>query len=251
MPGENRKEASGEPVTAEGEHTLADLEAYLARELPEYERTADPYRITHTVQVTSFGGSGTTALCAHLLAAGVDLQPGPGQWPFKHRRQAPTAAEVPDGFRVLYLIGDPRDAVLSIFRRDLQVGHYGALHGHAPDAEAAARLENLESFATAGIDDFALADHVDGWLHHPDGYPVLFVRYDRLTEAWGDMNAFVGLPRDHAFLPQRTRRSDRRAVPAVLKQQLDAMYGALAQRIEAMPPALLVPLSTAAPGSAP
>jgi hypothetical protein len=227
-------------VTREDEYTLSDLEVYLARELPEYERNTDAYRITHTVQVTSFGGSGTTALCAHLLAAGVDLQPGPGQWPFKHRRQPPRRDEVPEGFRVVYLLGDPRDAVLSIFRRKFQFGHYGALHGREPDPDVAARLETIEAFAAAGVDDFALLDHVDGWMHHPEGYPVLFVRYDRLRDAWEEMNVFVGLAPDHPYLPPRTRSSDRRVIPSPLKEQLDAMYGELARRIEALPPALLV-----------
>lgn len=235
-------------MTREDEYTLSDLEAYLARELPEYERSTDAYRITHTVQVTSFGGSGTTALCAHLLAAGVDLQPGPGQWPFKHRRQPPRRDEVPEGFRVVYLVGDPRDAVLSIFRRNFQFGHYGALHGQVPGPEPKTRLESLETFAAAGIDDFALSDHVDGWMHHPAGYPVLFVRYDRLRDAWEEMNVFVGLAPDHPFLPPRTRASDRRAVPSALKEQLDAMYGELARRLDSLPPALLV---TGEPGTAP
>ena len=228
-------------MTAEGKHTLADLEAYLARELPEYERTSDPYRITHTVQVTSFGGSGTSVLCEQLIRAGVDLQPGPGQWPFKHRRQPPRTDEVPEGFRVVYLVGDPRDAVLSIFRRDYQIGHYGALHGEPPPPEAMARLESLETFLAAGIDDFELTDHVDGWLHHPAGYPVLFVRYDSLTEVWPELTAFVGLPPESPPIPRRARNSNRGSISPTMREQLDAMYGELAARIDALPAAHLVP----------
>src|SRR5690606_30273635 len=103
---------------------LASIRAGLQR----YAETTDPYLIDHTVQVTSFGGSGTTALCNKFLDAGVDLQKGPAQWPFKHRRVPPTVDEVPDGFRVVYVVGDPRDAVVSIFRRNLQLGHYESLH---------------------------------------------------------------------------------------------------------------------------
>jgi hypothetical protein len=227
--------------TGEERHTLDDLEAFLTREMAEYERRVDAYRITHTVQVTSFGGSGTTALCQHLLQAGVDLQPGPGQWPFKHRRQPPEAGEVPDGFRVLYLVGDPRDAVLSIFRRHFQFGHYGALHGHEPDDEVRARLHDLDTFLAAGIDDFALAEHVDGWLTHPDGYPVLVVRYDALREVWPEVAAFVGLPPDYPCLAVRPRNSNSRRVPAGVRDRLDEMYGALAARIDAFPPAHLAP----------
>jgi hypothetical protein len=224
-----------------GDFTRADLEDYLARALPELERTSDPFRIAHTVQVTSFGGSGTTALCKHLLDAGVDLQPGPAQWPFKHRRQPPSADEVRQGFRVIYLLGDPRDAVLSIFRRDYQIGHYRSLNGTEPDEDAKRRLATLESFLSAGVDDFALSDHVQGWLDHPDGYPVLFVRYEALADVWADVMAFVGLPAEHPPLPAKARKSDRRSMTVPLREQLDALYGDLAARIELLSPMHLVP----------
>ena len=67
--------------------------------------------VHHRVQVTSFGGSGTTALADHLLAAGVDLPKTPGFFPFKHQRVPPPGSAVPTGFRVVYPFGDPRNAV--------------------------------------------------------------------------------------------------------------------------------------------
>lgn len=224
----------------ERDYTLADLEEYLFEELGHLEATSDPYRITHTVQVTSFGGSGTTAVCRHLLDAGVDLQPGPGQWPFKHRRWPPTVDEVPPGFRVLYIVGDPRDAVLSIFRRTLQFGHYRSLHRKEPDATVRARMASLETYLAAGVDDFELDDHVSRWLSHPPGYPVMVVRYERIHEVWPEVHEFVGLDPTHPPLPQRERRNDWRVIPAPQREQLDAIYGALARRIEALPPVHVV-----------
>jgi hypothetical protein len=227
-------------MTSDREPGPADLEQYLVRKMEELQRTSDPYRITHTVQVTSFGGSGTTALCEHLLAAGVDLQPGPAQWPFKHRREPPRRDEVPKGFRVIYLVGEPRDAVLSIFRRGLQIGHYRSLNGTDPGPEARARLATLETFLAAGVDDFALADHVDGWLHHPDGYPVMFLRYQGLTEAWDAVADFAGVARGYPPLPTKSRKSNRRAIDPRRQAQLDTLYGDLAARIEAFPPTHVV-----------
>ena len=227
-------------MTSEPNYTLADLESYLSEELDRLERTSDPYRIAHTVQVTSFGGSGTTAVCRHLLAANVDLQPGPGQWPFKHRRWPPTAEEVPDGFRVLYIVGDPRDAILSIFRRNLQYGHYRSLHRKEPDAGARALLETLQAFLDGGTDVFELDDHVDRWLTHPPGYRVMVVRYECIHDVWPDVHEFVGLDRDHPPLAQRERRNDWRTIPSPQRDQLDGIYGALARRIEAFPPAAIL-----------
>jgi len=217
-----------------------DLQAFLEQNMQELLQSEDLYRIEHTVQVTSFGGSGTTALCAHLLAADVDLQPGPAQWPFKHRRQPPSADEVPDGFRVLYLVGDPRDAVLSIFRRNLQFGHYGGVHGRAPDDEVRRRLATLEGFLATGVDEFELADHVDGWLNHPSGYPVLVIRYEHVVDHWDRIREFLQLEPGNQPPELRPRRSDWTALAEPMRGQLQQMYGALAARIEALPPTLLV-----------
>ena len=123
--------------------------------------------------------------------------------------QAPQAAagrdEVPDGFRVVYLVGDPRDAVLSIFRRNYQFGHYGVLHGHEPDADAAARAETLETFADAGIDDFASRGPLRRLARIiPTATPCCSSATTACEDAWAELNVFVGLPRSFVFLPART-----------------------------------------------
>ena len=206
------------------------------RALQDYAAERDPFVIEHTIQVTSFGGSGTTALCRHLLDAGIDLQPGPAQWPFKHRRIPPRPDEVPDGFRVVYLVGDPRDAIVSLFRRDYQLGHFVALHDRDPDAAMQVTLRDLETFVAGGVDVFELADHVARWRAHPGGYPVLFAHYDALDSHWPAIAEFVGLSADRPPLPFRSRTSDWREQPAAIRAGLDLMYRDLADEIEAMRP---------------
>lgn len=206
----------------------------------QYKAEGDPYRIQHTVQVTSFGGSGTTALCNHLLRAGVDLQPGPAQWPFKHRRRPPAAGDVPEGFRVVYLVGDPRNAVLSLFRRGIQVGHFEALHERSPDPAMAQRLRDIDTFLAGDDDPYELADHVRGWLEHPAGYPVLVVRQDRLASEWREIATFVGVPHERPSIPSRVRTSDWRNESRWVKTRLNHLYGDLAAEIDAMPPLRLI-----------
>ncbi len=240
-PGE-ADEARAPDETATGERTITrdELDAYLHRELGALHRDADTYRVLHTVQVTSFGGSGTSALCEHLLDAGVPLQPGPAQWPFKHLRYPPSRDEVPDGFRVVYPLADPRDAVLSVFRRGLQVGHYRSLWGYEPGAEVLARLRDRDSFLEAGIDDFGLRDHMHRWLEHPPGYEVMFIRYDRLSEAWSELATFVGLPDDAPAMIWRPRGSNWEQLDDDARRSIEAMYGDLASEIAALPATLVV-----------
>jgi hypothetical protein len=215
---------------------MEQFRAWLGPRLAAYADDHDTLRIDHTVQITSFGGSGTTALCDHLLALGVDLQKGPAQWPFKHRRVPPAASEVPDGFRVVYIVSDPRDAVMSIFRRDYQIGHWAAMYEHDPSGETQRRLASLDTFLDAGHDDFGLADHFTRWRAHDPGYPVMFLRYAHLADVWPQLAEFVGLDPAQPALPQHERHSDWRALPLQRRQQLDALYGELARAIDALPP---------------
>jgi hypothetical protein len=209
---------------------------WLGPRLAAYTDDHDALRIDHTVQITSFGGSGTTALCDHLLALGVDLQKGPAQWPFKHRRFPPAASEVPEGFRVVYIVSDPRDAVMSVFRRDYQLGHWSALNEQDPGDETRRRLASLDTFLDAGHDEFGLADHFTRWRAHDPGYPVMFLRYDHLGDAWPQVADFVGLDAAQPALPTRERHSDWRALPPGRRRQLDAVYGELARTIDELAP---------------
>lgn len=215
---------------------MEQFREWLAPRLAAYADDHDAYRIDHTVQITSFGGSGTTALCAHLLSLGVDLQKGPAQWPFKHRRYPPRADEVPEGFRVVYIVSDPRDAIVSIFRRNYQVGHWTTLNEREPSDETLRRLVDLDTFLDAGRDEFALADHFSRWRAHDPGYPVMFLRYDDLGDVWSRVASFVGLAPTQPALPTRERHSDWRALPPERRQQLEALYGDLARTIDELPP---------------
>jgi sulfotransferase family protein len=194
--------------------------------------------IRHTVQVTSFGGSGTTSVCDHLLVAGVDLPTTRDCFPFKHMRFPPFPQDVPSGFRVVYLCGDPRNAVLSLCRRWSLETSYGFLHLQQPPEETRARLATLEAFLEAGVDELQLEDHVDRWLQRErPSYPVLFVRFELLAEAWPRVCEFVGLPPEHPPIEVKDRSSDWRSLPQPLRSQIDRLYGDLARRIEGWPAA--------------
>ena len=214
----------------------------VARALADHASAVDPEAIRHTVQVTSYGGSGTTALCAHLADAGLDLPQAPGFFPFKHQRVPPGVGEVPSGFRAVYLYSDPRNAVLSVFGRGIQVGHYRGLRMvRQPPPDVRRRLASLDAFLAAGVDDFLLEEHLDSWLGHGSpGYPLLAVRLESLKDSWPTVCEFLGLDRAHPGLPERSRGSDWRALPTEQRDRLDRMYGRLVRRIDAMPPVRVV-----------
>jgi len=206
----------------------------VAKAIADYVAEHGPIdRINHTVQVTSFGGSGSTAVSEHLMAAGADLPKTPGEFPFKHQRVPPDRSEVPAGFRVLYPFTDPRNAMLSIFRRSYGLGHYRGLHMQSPPADAAERLASLDAFIEGGVDDFGLVDHVDRWLE-PRGYPVMFVRFESLPKVWPAVRDFIGLAESVPCLELRSRSSAWESLPRGPRRRLDKIYGRLARRLDAL-----------------
>jgi hypothetical protein len=218
---------------------MAD-ETELAAFLAQYAQRADAFEIDHTIQVTSYGGTGTTALYRSFIEGGLSVPKGPGQWPFKHRRSAPQASEVPDDFRVVYIIGDPRDAVVSLFRRDYQIGHYQALHQRFLDPSLEGPMSSIEAFCADGVDHFALADHFEGWQNHPAGYPVMVLRYEYVADVWPEICDFVGLDPLPPSPTWRPRKSDWTSLKSPMREQLDAMYRSLAERVSALDPVQII-----------
>ncbi len=204
--------------------------------LRRLERSPDRARIRHHVQITSFGGSGTTALSDHLHDAGVDLPATPGSFPFKHQRVPPSPDAVPKGFRVVYPFGDPRNAVVSVFRRGFQGGHYRGMQLRTPTPDVDERLAGLEQFLAAGVDDFGMEDHFDRWYATGTrGYPVLFLRYEDLPGTWPAVREFLRLPDDVECMPMRARASEWQSLPPAQRARVDEMYGPLARRLAALP----------------
>jgi len=205
--------------------------------LDRLARSDELSQIRHRVQITSFGGSGTTALHEHLLQAGVDVPTTPGSFPFKHQRVPHASNVVPPGFRVVYPFGDPRNAVVSVFRRGFQGGHYRGMRLRKPTLEAENHLVDLEHFLEGGVDEFEIEDHFDRWFNGTNRtYPVLFLKFDHLAQAWPAVCEFVGLGPDTPCLPMRVRASEWTTLDAPQHERIDAMYGALARRLAALPP---------------
>ena len=192
-------------------------------------------RVRHRLQVTSFGGSGTTALVEHLVLVGADLPRTPGGFPFKHQPHPPAVDAVPVGFRTVFPFGDPRDAVLSVFRRDIQGAHYRGMRLRRPDALAAGRLADLEAYLAGGVDELGVVDQFRAWQRGDLGFPVCFVRTDALASVWPEVRRFAGLRESAPPFRVRSRTSDWRALPTGDRERLDAIYGELAAEIAALP----------------
>jgi hypothetical protein len=192
-------------------------------------------KITHTVQLTSFGGAGTTMLYRVLAEHGTGLpDAAPKYLPWKHLPTPPTDDEVPDGFRAAYLFGNPMNAVLSVFRRDFQRWHARNMRN---DLAGWNDDWTLEEFLAQDRDHFEMAPHFHRWTRAVRTYPILLLHFDALWDRLPEVAAFFGLPTRvlDDFPPRRPRHSDWTDESPVVQAHLRRLYGDLHEEIEALP----------------
>lgn len=206
------------------------------------------------VFVNSFGGVGSKTFVR--AATGLDgiraLAGAHG-----HHRAPPTW--LAGGTRVVYLHGDPRNAVVSFFGRrtgrherhgfdgkagnpspDWPLRHCRNLGG---DWQALSADWDLGRFLDHGRDLFRLEEHYRNWREGPLPWPVLFVRFEEHRDHLPAILDFLGLPRAAAgrFPPVVPRSSDWTQRSAAERDGLERLYGPLAARLAAEPPVLLRP----------
>ncbi|MCS4122739.1 sulfotransferase domain-containing protein [Salinibacter ruber] len=191
-------------------------------------------KIDHTIQVTSFGGAGTTMLYKFLDQCCRDIPKNTHDWiPWKHQQVPPADEDVKQGFRALYLFGNPMNTVLSIFRRGYQHWHFERMN----ESGEGQGLQNLEEFLKHDDDPFQLADHFERWTTAKRRYPIMLLRFETLWEQQEEVFAFLGVPSglQDEFPKRRERHSDWRKQPVEHRKRLKRIYGSLAKRIQSRP----------------
>jgi hypothetical protein len=192
--------------------------------------------IEHTFQVTSFGGTGTTMVYEFLDEHEVDIPSDHPNWrPWKHLPTPPEDGDVKDGFRAVYLFGNPMNAVLSVFRRDYQRWHVRNMREDV--TEPWSRDWDLNAFLQQSEDPFHMAKHFRTWTQTDRSYPILCLKFDALWEHLPEFFAFAGLPTSSidTFPERRKRASDWTEEPKRVRSPLQDLYGDLWSEIQDTP----------------
>lgn len=192
-------------------------------------------RITHTLQVTSFGGAGTTMLYSFLASTNADLPESNHDWiPWKHMTEPPSDRDVPDGFRAIYLFSNPMNAVLSVFRRGYQHWHAQRM---VKDESAWNDQWELEDMLQLDHDPFSMDKHFRAWAEADRSYPILLIRFDALWDRLPELLAFAGIRSAHHgdFPERKPRNSDWTQADPEIRDWLETTYGPLAQRLDDTP----------------
>jgi len=190
--------------------------------------------LDHTVQVTTFGGTGTTMLYSFLDRYDVQTPQEDESWPYKHLPFPPSDDQVKDGFRALYMFTNPMNAVLSVFRRGFQ--HYHA-RNTTMDESMLDKEWTLPDFLAEEEDPFQLHQHFRNWTQAQRSYPIMLLKFGALWDHLPEVFAFLGLPSSaqDEFPEQRERSSDWTDESKDIQAGLESFYGDLRDEIDAHP----------------
>jgi len=143
------------------------------------------------------------------------------------------------GTKVIYIFGNPMNAVISFFRRTARKKYWMYYHcKHLEvDHELFSLNWSLEDFLKNGKDLFRLEEHFDNWLHSHVCYPILFVKYETMWEHLPEIFEFLSTAsaRTGQFPPQKDRESDWRKEPKYIQEGLLNLYGSFDEKLNRFP----------------
>jgi hypothetical protein len=201
------------------------------------------------VLVSSFGGVGSKCLVKGVMQ--TDDESILGQV-HTHLRRPPDKRAL-DGRTMIYMFGDPYNAVISFFKRRMKKTRshgFNTREGNGDLLWAVKHCQNIggeyermnpewdvEAYLDNGEDLLKMEEHFDNWVNAKTDYPVLFVRYETMWNHLREICKFVGLPESAIgrFPGQEPRGSRWEDEPDTIKMKLAKMYGALHDKIAAAP----------------
>jgi hypothetical protein len=203
-------------------------------------------QIPHTIQVTSFGGSGTTMLLEFLRREGVNVSRDYDWGIWKHLPSPPNKNQyvIPDQFRAVYLFSDPAVALASVFERRLQKWHAIRMQseslwpqGFEINNELTWSNWGMEDYLRINRDCFGLERQFVAWTtgsYRTHGYPIMLLKYEQLWENLTRLGDFVGLTQDQiSRFPQKQERKTTASGSASVSDALRLLYADLRRAVAA------------------
>lgn len=129
--------------------------------------------------------------------------------------------------KIVYVYGDPRNQLLSFFRRGFMRAPYTHCHHVRGNVEDISVLPEwtLESYLENGVDYYDLSGHLSGWLNYNQRcYEIMFVRYEAMADKMMDILQFMDIPLMPNGFEFRARSSDWTALPDKHQEQITDMF---------------------------
>ncbi|MCC5907269.1 MAG: sulfotransferase domain-containing protein [Balneolaceae bacterium] len=184
----------------------------------------------------SYGGVGTSFMLRFFFNYKKTNDPYDRD-SLKHLAKPPD--DLPSGVKVIYIYGDPKLAVISLFRRNFQETHsHKLLNGLGKKQSPIAKELTIEEYAAKRVDLFNFREHFFNWYRADLQNPVLFLRYETLFNHLDFLFEFMDMPNfAQDYFPQKKKRE---SVDLVLSeeihQNLDKIYSPFADELNKLKP---------------
>jgi len=201
--------------------------------------------------IVSSGGVGSKMLVKALIASSRLHRTGNRGLIAAHSHMRIPPETIPEGTKILYMFGDPRDSVVSFFdRRKSKHDRHGFntkiidkpniywVLQHCENVECKTfdmdETWGLHKFLENGLDYFNLEEHFDSWFYSNTDYDIVFVRYENI---WDNVKALgKTLELDIKRFPEKIeRRSKCENLDSADKTRCNEMYGSFSERINKLP----------------
>jgi hypothetical protein len=211
------------------------------------------------ILITSMGGCASTSVigwaskrikCNCPLNSEGISRAGPGSNPrgLKHRISPPLQSDpqlsrvnsfdrgdINEGpiKRAVFLYDSPYSMILSLFRRNIAMGHAMAVTGNKPS-----HLNNLESFLERGEDTFGFYNQFKNWSDKDVNcdYERVLVKFDSLWENLDYLLGYMSIPKSEGrfFLKKQQRVNRMENLTQLQKTKLISIYGELDDQMKKM-----------------
>lgn len=195
--------------------------------LPQNLRIILPKNIE--VLITSFGGVGTSFLISYL-AQFKTINSHADRDSLKHLPLPPISFN--SRVKFIYVHGDPRLAVISLFRRRYQYLQSYKLRSYElrleTDSEALIPREmTVQEYATLGVDKLCFREQFYNWYNRLLTHETMFLRYETMFENVDSIFDFLDIPKKYldSFPKKIDRASNKSEISAETWDQLNKMYG--------------------------
>lgn len=158
--------------------------------------------ISHTIQVTSFGGTATTTILNWLIENNQNVARDQ-YWKHKIIPPSDSTHNLPENYKILYLVGDPVRSIISIFRRRI-------LRAHAVNMECLTDVANwnMERYIKHNKDIFNIHKQLVNYTSAKVNYPILCVKYNSIWKHSDTICNFLNLDSvTRENFPKKTQRN--------------------------------------------
>ena len=182
------------------------------------------------ILVCSYGGVGTSFLISFLekyKAANSRRD----RDHLKHLDRPPITTN--KNLKAVYVLGNPLDAVISLFRRNMHHRQSRKLLVNYPSLDPIEPSCTLQEYIQQGVDKFKLNEHFQNWKTAKASYPIMIIKYEAIWNHLTELLNYLEIPLSEAtFFPeQKQRKSDWNSLPENIKSDFHKMYGDLNEKI--------------------